>query len=839
MDDNQYQDNGIQENKSLLINTEKQIDLLKDDDSLDSSNADFLNGSYQENFEFKQLDTTEQRNLVLVETLKERNEMIQAQEMAGDERVVGRYKPVNKGKKGRNKRQKDEERLEKLKKDQAIVRRANHRSLRVVEKWNGTYDKDKKKKSTEDQTPVFEADVQKAVAACLKWVPSVHMAEEKYLADHTEEIKKFFQDSLFLEQAMANPKYTAYFVSLDESASDVLRSNLDMAKDLREICTKKLYMMGVKLEAHGYDDISVSFLEEEDVFEQMDTERSLGDLKKHMFAKQMRENTENAVRLQILEAEQNGKKLTVGEKYKLRDDAAMELRTEVMDKLKMHLEKEGVDAGGGNWRTALQIAAMMIILTGMPLEDAAEIGKAVSKEPLKTNGEPNPGAQKYIQAVESVMEYIGKADLSLFDKMGTMDMFSIGTGDYMQYKLLALFCADMDKPMRGYEALRKKKPEYAKLSKEDFVEAKARRNYATSVFSVSECLYKVTFNEDYMKSHEIDDLINMSEEQAEKEVTELMKHPGSERYMKQITAYSDMRLYTTQRKAVTIGDHKASVEAEKQQILREEQESLERERREAEEKRRQAEEKANLFHGYDQSFTTKYTSAIDRLTATVDKGIESELRGEKGISALMFLLCGYTEEQGVDFIKTSIKGSKKTATDEEKKLYAQSMEKTFDEVKKLDLSVLEKVKKDGVFRLSEEEYVRAATLYSAAMAYDSELTKYGSILKEHPDFCGYTKEQFIEIQAILKSIQAYGTNIPLTRLAMESPATTEKLGGLDYLMNMSSADAASLIKKHKSPDEQILISNFDLQIEIRDRNKSKNIQEEIQAEKQRLLQKEA
>ena len=553
-----------QKEANKLINTNANADesfIIEDNISIQENDDD-------EDFIIGDELSAKEKNAQMMAALKERAELFEAQKTAGSEQAVGRYKAVDKGKTGYKKRHVDEDRLKKQKRGKNYVDRINHRSYRVVEKWKGTYD-------TDIQRTIIDAmDLNSVVNSFIKRVPSIHMSEEKYLADHTDDVKAFFKESLYLEDALSDPENKAYFKKMNDNKRDLLMANITMAKDVRKACKLKLYTMGVRLVDERWDHITLTYItkDRDDAGENENAQKELKRLKEKAMINDMRENAENSVRMKILEAEQKGQPLTQGEKIRLRTEAAKKLLESVNTMMETEARKRGLLALDKPMRRARTIGSYMAIFGGMTISEAGELAGHLNENKTDRTDEEK---DVFVSDMEKVMVSMDTLDLAPASAVGTNAQLKQNTKDHFTTYLLCNMLADMDAQMSDYDTYATERPEARKLPLTKVFNATANRNYYTSLALMRDQFEIITSNDafmnsDYMKGKSLDDLAAISPDEADQLFTDYQtaKNKETDAYLKALPAYSGLTMFCRLRDDahVTCGDTGASIRYEKQSL---------------------------------------------------------------------------------------------------------------------------------------------------------------------------------------------------------------------------------------------------------------------------------
>ena len=695
-----------------------------------------------------------------------------------------RYQTPSKGKKGRNKRIEDEKKLADLKKEKDIAEVVNHRGMRVVEKMKGTYEPGQEIR----EQPVLK--VKSAVASCLKWVPSMAMAEEKYLADHAEEVKDLFRESLYLEEAMRVPDYKDYFANMDPIQKQLIESNLDAMRGLRRIMKAKLLTMGVLLNDDDYENITADYLTAENATpKQMEKANALLSDEKYAY-------TANNYRLRVkterlkkqLDAKNEGRELSQHEIIKMRqEDGALmkDLKGKIRNEVEARFKAKGRTAG--NTRFSTSTVARFVTYTNMDFKEAVDMAEALQlNEYVKDERVPLSKMERrqFTRAVEKVFSVINSYDKKLSDKLFADDGFlSCSQEEYEKLKFPMRVSFDFNDITVRYGEVLRDYPQDCALSEEEYINSRAMKDSLQTMHSASnnmDLLYgsKVFFD----KNIKIDDFKSKKtdEEMVEWPMAVLSDVPYDVQKKEGINLMN-MTLLCGAFRDQNIGDFDSILKDDKKRVAAKYSEDMEKLEKEREEYKKDNAEKFAKTNQYkEQAINTlkekekefkdegkEYTRREHLLALdTADEKRRKEYRlevskavGEKlGLSDVKDnwrysistasnygIATGAPFDEVVDMaIALNMKGKDiKNATPEERMQFTAAMDRVLDHLDKTDLSLLEKGGTDAQFELSDEEHLKLRDDLRLAMDMDSLMNNYEKVLTLNPEYCGRTDEEYL------------------------------------------------------------------------------------------------
>lgn len=470
----------------LFIKKDKQENLLRNKENLAPQQNKTLHKheAWELNYEGDATDEILERDEMLYDALTETCESFIPDTKTNVPVPPQRYQTPSKGKKGRSKRKEDEARLARMRQEQDIAEVVNHRGMRVVEKWKGTYQQDDT--INEENNEQQELKVTSALAFCLSLVPSTAMAEEKYLADHAEDVKEMFRQTLYLEDAMkdTSPQFQNFFKELTDVEKTVLDANLSAMKNLRELMKAKLLTMGVVLNDADYENITVNYMKAEQATpEQMEkANENLSRLKNGYEAENFRLTIKTKRAKKELDKTHHNQDFTRADKIEARNFINQDLQ-DYKDKLERALHAKHPDEIIGNTRFAVATAAFMTIAEKIDFNEALELADDIQLYHRVSNadGEKKQPLSKeerkrFTKAVERAYTFMNGADKALSNKLVGKDAFlSCSQEEYEKLLLPQLISFDLNLVTDKYREVLSLHPEDCEFTWDKYMESEANK----------------------------------------------------------------------------------------------------------------------------------------------------------------------------------------------------------------------------------------------------------------------------------------------------------------------------------------------------------------------------
>ena len=700
-----------------------------------------------------------------------------------------RYQTPSKGKKGQNKRIEDEKRLSDLRKERRIAEVVNHRGMRVVEKFKGTY------AANAQITEQPALKVKTAVDSCLKWVPSPAMAEEKYLADHAEDVKNIFRESLYLEEAMQVPEYKDFFAEMDPLQKQLMQANLDAMKGLRSLMKAKLLTMGVVLNDTDYENITADYLSVENATpEQFEkANEQLSDAKFAYIANNYRLRSKTNRLKKQLDAKNTGREIPQHEMIRNRkeDDRLMdEIKGRIRDEMTARLKAKG--RGVDNTRFSASTAAWFVAYTDMDFKEAVDLAEGLQMYEC-VNSVSKPATKKerrqFAWALEKVFSVTDSYDRKLSDKMFSGDGFlSCSQEEYEKLRFPSLVAYDINLVADQYVALMKEHPDDCKMDEKKFTESCAQKDSLQVIHGMIDSMEVLYGSKSFAdKNITLDDFKSIkSEEEAMTWATAMLADIPHEQQNKEgLNLMSPIILngiYRENHPADFDAMHKEDIENVKNKIPKilkgyEEQventrtkradqyektaeykdqaiNKLKEKEKEAKDQNREYTRREHLSNigKFDDERRMSYRNEVS--AAIQEKLGLTELSGRwryaLSTASNYGIATGAPFDEVVDIaIALNIKGKAfANATPEEKIAFAAAMDRVLDRIDKSDLKLLEKGGTDAQFSLSDEDHIRLRDETTLAMDMDPLMSDYEKLLAENPEYCGRTEEDYLKSRPI-------------------------------------------------------------------------------------------
>ena len=726
----------------LYLNENKQEELLKNQEKIEDLK---LKTGFQEEPEFQEGKKEQKRSI-----LAEREEKLYAnlsetcQSFIPDHKTnelvpPQRYQTPSKGKKGRTKRKEDEARLSNLRKEKNIAAVVNHRGMRVVEKWNGNYN---------PAQPIEEPKVlemKKATDFCLNLVPSTAMAEEKYLADHAEDVKEMFRQTIYLERAMENPENQDFFKGMSDLEKSILDANMTAMKGLRKLMKAKLLTMGVLLNDEDYENITTDYLTEE----QASTE-ALQKANEDLQTAQNAYITANIkLNIKSSQAKKELEAIRGGDYPKYEKIANRQIDGPVFTEYKEKIHKAMEEKNGGrflgNTRFAVVTAARMSLATGMDFNEAVQMGidlqlyaKVGALKVTMTQEE----RKRFTTAMEKVYSYLNSLDKELSNRLAGKDaFFDCSQEEYESFRTPQLISFDLNDLTSAYGKVLAMNPEDCGFSEEKFIESRALKDSLQVLHGISghmESLYGT--KEFYEKNVSLTDMKAISQEEIYEKAQAFFKGIPYEVQKANGINFTVIGMLSTQLNTVNVDDFDS--------IYKEDLKNV---------KSKYAEEKkpytlhlrSGEIGNYDKKDTQKRKDYRDEVSNAIkEKTGDKELSGNWRFAVSTASSFGYAgglspEEVTQLGISLGLKGkSIKTASPEELKEYAKAVEKVLDYLDSVDLSLMNKAGTLEQLDLSEEEHTKLRSIVALSMDMDHLMGDYEVLLYQHPEYCTRNDESY-------------------------------------------------------------------------------------------------
>ncbi len=818
---------GLKQDKKEIV-TEKKDNLIIDDkiSLIKEDDLNLLGGEMK-------LEGPVLKENELIEKLQQRHELYVAESaVVGDlteDKAVGMYKPVDKKKKGRTKRHEDEARLKKLRKTQDITARANHRTLRFVEKWNNRYEENNIIQEQKGMPGINEA-----VEKCLKWVPSMQMAQEKYLADHTDEVKDFFRVSMVLEKAMRNPDNDAFFASMDKIEYGILKENMELSKEVRAACTDKLAEMGVVFNQTA-DNITVTYEKSgrhEDV--KKDREKYANSVKeRRKNFKSMMASKDTANMLRTMEV-----RIKLGEEQKTplqRTNERKVMEKTLRDRAGVLIEEE-LGHQVQNERMAKNIASTIMLLTNMDVKEAAKmtmdltacrnINNSLFTDPENMGKVPDEVMKNFALAFEKTASVLRNMDISSVDKAFSKD---ISVEEHMRSRFILMLGMDMDEPVASYQRLMTYRPDLCTMTPDQFIKFKTKRDFLTFADPAVGYIESILANDEFMQNFTEEEIRNMSADRANELFVEFQQEKDQQKKSRLMDCYAGLLTYAGAKDNLVPGDYKASIEMQRQELMNKMPINIEKYKNDIREHQKAQSYKERFAQGeaMEKQEYDIHRTAISKIT-------QRPMRYELDAATTMAYYGVLTDEEAAKFALNTEAGFSKGASQEEIKRAMENSEKVIETLASQDVTLLSRLGRDKELnKPTDEEFLQMKALNSSAMGIDGLIGLYEKAYRENPQLAGKSLDDIAQKIAVVKVMQSYGDYLFRVREVVNNPLT-EQFGGVDQVLSMKAEDVAGLYTNVTKDEDTMFLGNLSVFIQSTETLKNTTFDEQVNEEAEKI-----